>query len=506
MKNKHFIMMSLCLLTSCTTASISSSEPSVYNPSFVDIQDGYETSKEVLKNALNKDNYIEIDEEAINIGLYKPMYKLTYQHVSRLVHPFFNSLNVVSTFGADNVIFLDKYLTREDYDEMNSLNLSSREDYVRFLSSKGYTFKTEITLPNNYYFEELIDEGQINYIDAQTILNRHLFRQDDRGNIVYDIINKIDISPSLTVTVTIKDDIWLKDINCEPVRKLTVSDIINHQNKQYNHSLFKNIEKISDTKFIIILNKELSLEEIQNEMIYIFNDVNVNNLFTKDNYVIQNIEGGYKVSVDDITVNYVAKSLNPDYDYIPNVSEHEEKYHLPLYSNTYGFYLNTKGGNEAYKTALDNTYFRLSLLNILNHENMLLLTTNPTLYNRYSGDAYNIYSGTYQTNSSTKSVEINESKEEATRLYDLAKEQGLNDETIELYVEKDTIERVVNRNNYLKNIIDEIYKGKVVLVEKTTNQDFGSSRDNNNSFFYTEVELDGYKFSEKYSYIENALI
>lgn len=141
--------------------------------------------------------------------------------------------------------------------------------------------------------------------------------------------------------------------------------------------------------------------------------------------------------------------------------ELDEKANFSLY---YSYALELRCGNNAYKEALDNVYFRKALFSLFDHDNYL----KTTHFHYLNSTDYD--SSLYGTEPTDKiSAELNqapslEGVDVAKRQYELALRKGLPEETIEVYVDDAKVENL--RAEYLNQLFLNVFGESVRVVSK----------------------------------------
>lgn len=135
------------------------------------------------------------------------------------------------------------------------------------------------------------------------------------------------------------------------------------------------------------------------------------------------------------------------------------------FTQTNGFFLKNRG-NDAYIKALDNVYFRRSLLSLFKHDKKIITTLSASTESSFQNPYIKEFESTYATSPTLKPVEILEGIDEAKRQYNLALEHGLSEEVIELYVlNPGSISKKKNRVDYLRENINSVFGNHVVISE-----------------------------------------
>ena len=164
-------------------------------------------------------------------------------------------------------------------------------------------------------------------------------------------------------------------------------------------------------------------------------------------------------------------------------------------------------GNEAYRKAIDNVYFRKAILALFTHNDEEIMTTSHIASlvlneEKKYPKATHYFENTYKSATNLTAVDLKEGIEEAKAQFNLALENGLSNDIIELYVldphRGHTSSRDINRVEFMERLVQEAFGNKVVVVEKEWtiySWDFYDFSIGNNVylrglyFFYAEVNL-----------------
>lgn len=132
-------------------------------------------------------------------------------------------------------------------------------------------------------------------------------------------------------------------------------------------------------------------------------------------------------------------------------------------------------GNEAYRKAIDNVYFRKAILALFTHNDEEIMTTShidSLVLNeekKYRKSTH-YFEDTYKSATKLTAVDLKEGIEEAKTQFNLALENGLSNDIIELYVlaprRGHTTSRIINRVELMERLVQEAFGNKVVVVEK----------------------------------------
>ena len=112
MKQKLFLLFVPFLLVSCTPAEANidsnNSQDNNSNSNNNVQRETFSQVKRRLLDGVTTNNLNEINEEAIEQGVYKPMFKYEDYCVTRVIYPFKRSKITSTALDINNVIVLDK--------------------------------------------------------------------------------------------------------------------------------------------------------------------------------------------------------------------------------------------------------------------------------------------------------------------------------------------------------------------------------------------------------------
>ena len=517
-RNLLFLFMPL-LLISCTSSNVENNQRADEKRADEKSIENYQGTKLSLCNEVNGSNLSSINRKAIEQGIYKPMYRLNAYSVSRIVYPFDATKLTTKAIDYNNMIVLNERITAEDKEDLVNQKFTTKEEANMYLKTKGYTLKTNVVLPINR-----VDKNSFyNSICFNYLLQRKLFVQKADGSFDNDLavsFEEASLETKSGFLLTIKNDIYWKDIEGNNVEKVTSDDIIRCDCFQNKNDIITEVIKKDDNKVFFAINNEKSIELVKQEIINRFNTPRSKNynLYNRDDCSITELENGYRVIINEIVIDNLIDDGTTDYDYLAATNDIDKIYHLRdnLFQTdyTYGFILNSAAGNEAYKKALNNKYFRNALLAILDHSKVKELTHYISLFNgAYDGADYR-YITTNQTNPNLDAIAINEGVEEAKAQYTLAKENGITSDNIEIYtIDETNIVHKEAKIKYLEDAFNEVFGNDVKIVLKespvysysTYNYYDNNYLKNSKNDFYREIELDGFYFVEESDYIKEAL-
>lgn len=147
--------------------------------------------------------------------------------------------------------------------------------------------------------------------------------------------------------------------------------------------------------------------------------------------------------------------------YVPDLDQ-RDIIEVPI---IYSCYLETNG-NEAYKKALDNLYFRKALLSLFTYDNIDSLSYGKTMIDSYRNNDNCVVEATRKTTESLSPVIVTEGVEEAKRYFDSALQNGLSEDIIEIYF---SVDRFMSRQValYFANIVEDCFYGRVKVALKS---------------------------------------
>ena len=506
---KKLLLLSLAsfLLLSCSSA-----KPIIENKTFENIKLG-------LLNEINNDNLDKINKEAIEQGIYKPMYRLRNYNLSRVVYPFKTTKLTAKAIDLNNLIFLNERIKANDKNDLINQNFTTKEEAVNYLSSKGYTFKNSTTLP-------ITGTEKMEFFGSffvENLMRRKLFVENADGSYTNDLA--VSLEPSTEngkagYLLTIKNDVFWKDIGGNDVRKVVSDDVINHDYYPDKKDTITEVVKKGDNAIFFVANSNKNIDDIKKEIINRFNipSPGIDNYYNQDNCIITEQENGYSVAISNLTFNYQINNQEADFDYVGATSDVDEIYYIQdrLFETdyTYGFTLNNEGGNDAYKKALDNEYFRKALLAILSHDKIKELSHYMSLYKGAYDKLDYCFNAANQTNPNLEAIDIKEGLEESKALFELAKQNGLANKQIEIYtIDETRADHKEAKLDYLEDSFKEVF-GEMVTIEcKQVPEDYYSTYNyydsiylrNSKNDFYKEIQLDGFYFPIESDYIKEAL-
>ena len=511
MKQKLFLLFVPFLLVSCTPAEANidsnNSQDNNSNSNNNVQRETFSQVKRRLLDGVTPNNLNEINEEAIEQGVYKPMFKFEDYSVTRVIYPFKRSKITSTALDINNVIVLDKYITATDYDSLLNQNFNNKEDAKNYLSQLGYSFKSTINLPISGL--EKADLWGSPYLDY--VLKRGLYKETGEGNLANDLavsLEKVEASDN-TYVLTIRDDVYYKDRDGNNAGKITATHFIPKNIQSYRNKRITGFSQISDTEIKIQTKDINSVESLKKEIAFLFN---YPNCISQNSLTITEIDNGYTLEVNDYIVNYLFDDGNTDFDlFRANKDGISEDYYIKdnfyFYSTTYGFFLNPTGGNDAYVAALDNQYFRNALLSILDYDHIAALSYSSALFQQSNQNkSYKI----------SPAFNSNDGIEKAKEQFALAKNNGLDSQIIEIFIHK------INANNplqkakqdYLCEVIEEVFGDSVKIkeIEFPWDTDYYSRVTYYPSYylsgdleFYCQVALDGMDFLTSEDYIKEVL-
>ena len=510
MKTKSFFFLIPFLLISCSSTKTSNNETN----------QTYKDEKTNLLNKLDENNVQAVNMEAIEQGFYKPMYRLSSYSVSRIVYPFKTTKLSFKAANINNFIILNERITAEDKNALVNQKYKTKENAKTYLASKGYTFKNDVVLPITGI--EPIDFLGSAFIE--NILYKQLFSENSDGSFSNDLAVSLEPTSRNSKTgyvLTIQNNVYWKDFEGNNVRKVTSDDVIKHDYYPHKTDAIKEIIKIDDYKIFFVVNNDLSADEVKKEIINRFNIPSPGNepLYNQNDCRVYELDNGYRIVIGDVSINYLIEDENIDFDYIKASSDIDKIYHIQDTFNavnyTYGFALNEEGGNDAYKNALSNVYFRKAILSVLSHDKIKELSHNASLFKGVYDTAAYRYFPTSQTNPKLESVDIEEGLNEAKSQYNSAKANGLGNETIEIYTIDGTpnLERQEAKMTYLESAFKEVFDDEVKIIFKNKPIDFYATYNyydnvymmNSSDDFYNEMQLDGYYYLTESEYIKDIL-
>lgn len=518
--NKKYFSLPFILLVSCSaTPSLSSpSESDVFSSrstsESIQGHDTFETVKELLCSQTSDDTVADINERAISMGLYKPMFELSHFNLTHVVYPYAIKRQQYYVLDVSKLLVLDKPITSADHDSLSAQNFTSRASAVRFLEGLGYTPKNEATLSYAPFYDDApITED----FYAKMFLSRKLFITDETGALQDDAASLSQNSPK-EFTLELKDGISWRDVSGNPVRQFNADDVLNGYVKTLDHGLFQDVRRASDTTIVFTTKEPLSTDEVKWAIAVSYGSPKPSSdesFFLADEFSGCALEDGYQFIKNGFTLDLRRKSEITEFDLVDATAEMAStcfvKDRINYGLKTYGFRLNPTQGNDAYREAVNNEHFRKALLALLGHDDIRTLTHNSYISRGYYDNVPDTYSSTWRTGHDLPPVVLLEGVDEARSQFALALEEGLPKETIELYVGD-----VSYRNQkvtLLQSLAQEAFGDRVRIVPKVYSDEqyyFDSPPDGypyvkGSRTFYCEIELDGYLFPSASAYVRAAL-
>lgn len=188
--------------------------------------------------------------------------------------------------------------------------------------------------------------------------------------------------------------------------------------------------------------------------------------------------------VNELAINYgIFKPMYSQYYF----SEGEKQY-----STSFGYLLNQNRGNDAYQEALNNLYFRKAIFSLFTHDEYEMTCTYVQRIQLNSEK----YSPTYQTTPNSKAIVLEEGVAKAKEYYNKAKETGLKDDHVEIYLwDQSSGEVYRQKNSLIESLFSEVFGSFISFKYKYYDLDFSSSMSNilvSYVPFYNEINLGYY--------------
>ena len=409
-----------------------------------------------------------IDNDLISFGAYKPMVKIDFPMMSKFVNPF--SDNKPSYFNRNvfkNIVVTNEYIKTVDRYQILDNNYKTLSDAKNYLVSKGYSLRDEV----------ILDEYH------SGIFNDPLFHFDDNYNIVYDLVRDVTFNNN-NAYLTLKDS-KIKDFEGNIIRLICCDDFSIGTAYANNEMVIKNINP--ETFYMDIISKGYQYPHLE-EGLYVNSDYNISK--NDDCYLMEPFDEdqvSIRIVPIDSEIDYRFVDLDPDYSFIDN--------RYVFSSVSHCFILNKDGGNDSYKTMLDDQNFRYALLSILERDsyNLIAKNHNSVLPIRSSISKWIIPS-------------LDNKKSYYNSIIDCdldgiakAKEYAGKIKKIEDKIEINTIFTPNSESfKYLDKAIKDVFKDKVTLKQIVLHNDFiamaGSDYFSFN--FYNDISTD---FSNYYS-------
>lgn len=473
----------------------------------------YEGAKRQLSSEVIDDNVASINEQAINQGLYKPMFELTHYNVTNVVYPYVVNRQQYYVLDSSKLLVLDKPITSDDHASMTSRNFTNKVDAVSYLKGLGYETKNEVTLRYAPFFDDMpITED----IDAKSFLSRKLFVADEYGTLQDDAASLSQINEKGFV-LTLKEGVSWRDVNGNVARALNADDVLNGYEEALDHGLFKDVYKASDNTIVITAKEAIGLEKAKWAIAVSYGSPKPSSdesLFLADEFTMNVLEDGYQFVKDGFTLNLRKNGAGVEFDLVDAYSGGDSSYFVKDRINyglrTYGFTLNPAQGNEAYRTAVNNEHFRKAVLALLSHENIKTLTHHPYVSNGSYDGVSDSFSCTWQSGHDFPSVILQEGVDEAASQFALAEEEGLPEGTIELYVGDPSYRD--EKVELLQSLANEAFGDRVKISAKVYQDEqyyystsTGYPYQRGSRTFYSEIELDGFYYQTAADYLRGAL-
>lgn len=161
MNKRPFLLLTfLALLSSCDAALSSSPASSSESTSSASASSQasdpftFEEARKLLSDQVSEDAVTAINQRAIGLGLYKPMFDLSHHNVTRIVYPYAMKRQLYHVLDPSKFLVLDKPITAADHASMIAQNLTNKASAITYLKGLGYTMKNEATLPYIPFFDD----------------------------------------------------------------------------------------------------------------------------------------------------------------------------------------------------------------------------------------------------------------------------------------------------------------------------------------------------------------
>ena len=518
-KRPCLLLTFLALLSSCDAALSSSPASSSENTSSASASSQasdpstFEEARKLLSDQVSEDTVVSTNQRAIELGLYKPMFDLSHHNVTRIVYPYAMKRQLYHVLDPSKFLVLDKPITAADHASMIAQNLTNKASAITYLKGLGYTMKNEATLPYVPFFD---DAPITQDAYAQGFLSRRLFVADEFGALQDDVASLMKKGEKEFV-LTLKEGITWRDAEGKTVGALTADDVLKGFDKTLDHGFFQEARRESESSISFTAKESLGLDEAKWAIAVTYGSPKPStgeSLFLADGFTSEVLGDGYRFIKDGFTLNLRRRSEGVDFDLSDATEKTDSVYFVGDRINhglkTYGFALNPNQGNDAYRAALDNAHFRKATLALLRHSDIKTLTHNSAISRGYYDGVSDTFSPTNQSGRDLPPVISSEGIEEAASQFALALQDGLPEDTIELYVGDVSCRK--EKVALLQSLAREAFGDRVEIIGKeyadeqyyySTGTDYPYIQGRRT--FYYEIELDGFYFPTASSYVKAAL-